>query len=183
MALPETQVAEIVKLLDQEIDAHQIAERLKVPFRNVVALKAAQVRIKNQKRIEEESSVDAAVEQTFALESDMQDALRENIEQLEAGLTIIDDGKEKKVASGFIDITAKDKQGTMVVIELKAGTAEHKAIAQLLSYMGDLLPEAKQVRGVLVAGDFTDRAISAARAVPNVSLRKYVFKFSFQAIR
>ena len=85
--------------------------------------------------------------------------------------------------SGFIDITAEDKQGATVVIELKAGTAEHKAIAQVLSYMGDLVSEAKQVRGILVAGGFTDRAISAARAVPNLSLRKYAFKFSFQAIK
>jgi RecB family endonuclease NucS len=183
MVLPESQTAEVKKLLDDGRDAHEVAESLGVPFRTVVAIKAAQARIRNLERSESETLVDEAIEQTFALESDMQDALRSNIEQLEAGLEIVDDGKEKKVPSGFIDITAEDKQGATVVIELKAGTAEHKAIAQVLSYMGDLVSEAKQVRGILVAGGFTDRAISAARAVPNLSLRKYAFKFSFQAIK
>jgi RecB family endonuclease NucS len=43
----------------------------------------------------------------------------------------------KKVAAGFIDIMAEDKQGATVVIELKAGIADYNAVAQLLSYMGD----------------------------------------------
>jgi endonuclease len=60
---------------------------------------------------DEEALVDEAIERRFALERDLQQALRQNIEQLEAGLTITDDGKEKKVASGSIDITVKDRQG------------------------------------------------------------------------
>jgi RecB family endonuclease NucS len=183
MPLSESQAAEVVKLLEDGRDAHEIAENLGVPFRNVVAIKAAQKRLKNQARTETEELVDEAVEQTFALESDMQDALRSNIAQLEAGLKIVDGGKEKKVASGFIDITAEDKQGATVVIELKAGTAEHKAIAQLLSYMGDVMTDSKPVRGILIAGDFTTRALSAARAVPNIALRKYTFHFSFETAK
>jgi RecB family endonuclease NucS len=46
-------------------------------------------------------------------------ALRANIDQLEPGLTVIDGGNERKVASGFIDITARDRSGATVVIELK----------------------------------------------------------------
>jgi RecB family endonuclease NucS len=119
----------------------------------------------------------------FGLESDLQEALRANIGQLEAEMKVIDGGKEKTVASGRIDITAEDKQGNTVVIELKAGSADHKAIGQLLSYMGDLIEDGKQVRGILIAGDFSPRAIAAARAVPGIALRQYAFQFSFQAVK
>ena len=54
------------------------------------------------------------------MERDLQAVLRIAIEQLEPGLTIIDDGAERSVESGFIDITARDASNT-VVIELKAG--------------------------------------------------------------
>lgn len=108
--------------------------------------------------------------------------LRANIGQLERGLKIADGGKEKMVPSGRIDITAEDQKGSTVIIELKAGTADRDAIGQLLSYIGDMATDAKQVRGILVAGDFTSRAVSAARAVPTIALKKYNFRFSFNAV-
>src|SRR5437764_1570091 len=75
--------------------------------------------------------------QRIGLERDMQAALRLGIDQLENGLSIVDEGAEKSVDSGFIDITAKDINATTVVIELKTGVAGQKAVAQILSYMGD----------------------------------------------
>jgi hypothetical protein len=42
---------------------------------------------------------------------------------------------------------------------------------------------ANQVRGMLVAGDFAQRAISTARATPNIVLRKYAFQFSFEPVK
>ena len=106
-----------------------------------------------------------------------------NIEQLEAGLSIIDEGKERSVDSGFIDITASDVNGKTVVIELKTGVAGQKAVAQILSYMGDILitVESGDTRGILVAGDFDDKAISASRVVPNLILKKYKIEFSFES--
>jgi hypothetical protein len=52
------------------------------------------------------SSVAEEVGQRIGLERDLQAALRIEIEQLEPGLTVIDDGAERSVDSGFIDITA-----------------------------------------------------------------------------
>lgn len=119
--------------------------------------------------------------QRFSLERDMQAALRKEIAQLEAGLTIADDGAERSVDSGFIDITARDASGATVVIELKAGVAGQRAIAQILSYMGDVTieEEGKKVRGILVASDFDAKAKAAARMVPNLLLRKYAVRFMF----
>jgi hypothetical protein len=38
------------------------------------------------------------------------------------------------------------------------------------------------VRGILVAKDFTPRAIAAARIVPGLQLRKYNFRFAFEIV-
>jgi RecB family endonuclease NucS len=111
----------------------------------------------------------------------MQAALRIEIGQLEPGLVIIDDGAERSVDSGFIDITARDVDGATVVIELKAGAAGQRAIAQILTYMGDVAAEDDnmKVRGILVASEFDSRAKAAARMVPNLVLRKYSVRFTF----
>jgi hypothetical protein len=128
--------------------------------------------------------VDDAVETTFGFERELQEALRRNIEQLERGFTIIDGGNERKVASGFIDITARDRSGATVVIELKkAGVSDRNAIGQILGYMGNLMEEGSQsVRGILVAGEFSPAIIAAAKVVPNLRLLRYTFRFSFDII-
>ena len=122
--------------------------------------------------------------QLVGLERDLQSALRRAIEQLEPGLEIIDDGAERSVASGFIDITARDARGAIVVVELKTGTARQGAVAQVLSYMGDIAEEEpdQTVRGLLVSGDFDKKARSAARVLPNdvLSLRSYRVRFEFE---
>jgi hypothetical protein len=125
--------------------------------------------------------VEEEVGQRIGLERDMQAALRIEINQLEQGLTIIDDGAERYVDSGFIDITARDASGTTVVIELKAGPAGQRAVAQILSYMGDIAAEEEsgQVRGILVASSFDAKAKSAARMVSSLILRKYSVRFLF----
>jgi hypothetical protein len=120
---------------------------------------------------------------TFGLEKDLQAALRSNIEQLEPGLSIIDGGTERSTRAGRIDIASKDSQGNIVVIELKAGRASSDVIAQVLSYMSTVAEtEENPVRGMIVAGDFSERVILAAKAVPNLSLVKYSFQFSFKRI-
>jgi len=114
-------------------------------------------------------------------ERQMQQALRLNIGQLEANMQADDDGVERRVESGFIDITARDATGRLVVIELKTGVAGQRAVAQILSYMGDVAAEedTAEIRGMLVAFDFDHKAKAAAKIVPSLELVKYGFKFEF----
>lgn len=121
--------------------------------------------------------------QRLSLERDMQVALRDNIASLEPGLVIIDDGAERAVTSGFIDILARDATGALVVIELKAGKTDARVIGQTLGYMGDILTEedGAAVRGIVVAHEFDQRTVSAARAVPNLRLMRYAISFTFAA--
>jgi hypothetical protein len=48
--------------------------------------------------------------------------------------------------------------------------------------MRDLMEGAASVRGILVAGDFTPRAVAAVRATPNLRLVRYAFRFSFETV-
>ena len=117
----------------------------------------------------------------FGLERDLEAALKTNLHQLEPGLVF--SGTQKRVAAGRLDIAAIDSKGHIVVIELKAGTAQPESITQLLAYMGTVdNPEGKPVRGILVARDFHTRVKYAARALPNVALRSYSFTFSFSDV-
>lgn len=116
----------------------------------------------------------------FSLERDLQRALRGAITQLERGLRVTDGGVEHSVPSGRIDILAEDASGQVVVIELKAQTATRESVAQVLAYMGDLAQtQGTPPRGFLVAPDFDPRALSAARMVPSLHLRRYGFSFTF----
>lgn len=119
------------------------------------------------------------------MESEMQSALRRVISLLEEGLEIIDGGREKSVECGRIDITAKDKNGALVVVELKTGIAGASAVGQIMGYMGDLKAENpdKKVRGILVACDFDSKARSAARLLDNLSLHHYRVNFEFPLLR
>lgn len=125
--------------------------------------------------------IDEAVGKTFALERDLQLALRNNLADLESGLAIADGGTERRVESGFIDILARDADGLLTVIELKADTARPEAIAQILGYMGCLAEETgENVRGILVAADHHPRVKHAVRAVPTLLLKRYRYRFEFE---
>jgi hypothetical protein len=106
-------------------------------------------------------------------ERKLQLAVRGSLGKLEPGLVAIDGGRE----DGFRDITAKDRAGKTVVIELKAGMAGKDAVAQLLVYMGEVkaAQNPSGLRGILVACDFQATAKAAASVVPNISLKRYNF--------
>jgi RecB family endonuclease NucS len=53
-------------------------------------------------------------------------------------------------------------------------------LTQVLAYMGTISQDKKStVRGILVAQDFHQRVIFAARTVPDIQLKQYSFRFLF----
>jgi hypothetical protein len=182
MAATDEQKTKIVSLVKEgKLDYRQIAQKIGVSPGTVASVKA-HMTMGSYGEGPEIEKIAEAIDATFGLERDLQLALRKHIDQLEPGLKIADEGKEQIVESGRIDITAKDANGTTVVIELKAGPADRETVAQVLAYMGDMMVTKKSVRGILVAGEFPARTVAAARAVPNLQLKKYSFRFSFESV-
>jgi hypothetical protein len=142
------------------------------------------IEIINEEIENSEDLVDELTEISFGLEKDLQTALRKNIISLGADLKIIDGGNERTTVAGRIDITAKDKNDTTVVIELKAGMAKPEVIAQTLSYMTALKREGHtSIRGIIIANSFQDRVKLAAEAIDNLELVEYAFQFTFKTIK
>lgn len=127
----------------------------------------------------ESDSDEPTSEQGFALESDLRDYLAYNLGVIEPGLHLFEDGQhngvEYPVEAGFIDILAKDQNGTFVVIELKLSEGRNKTIGQILYYMGWVDEHLGQgpCRGIIIARDISDDLRVAATRVPGISLYRY----------
>lgn len=107
-------------------------------------------------------------------EKELKKLLRAQLEKIEPGLVADDDGRERAVPTGRIDITARDAQGHFVVIELKVGPCPPGAIEQVLGYSNDLEEETgTRCRAVLVASEFSDRQRAAAKRARDINLLTY----------
>lgn len=80
----------------------------------------------------------------------------ENPEIIEEGFKPI--VQEKSISSGVIDMLGKDKDGNLVILELKRRRASLDAVSQLKRYVDTLKEETKNLRGILVAPSITENA-------------------------
>ncbi len=131
-----------------------------------------------------ETEVEESIEASLSLEKDLHSYLAAKIQDIESGLKLVEGGVEFQTEAGRIDLLAKDIDDRMVVIELKAGRAKDSALGQRLGYMGGLsstqIGAGKSIRGVLIASNFDDRVVFAARGLPSVKLVNYQLSFDFR---
>lgn len=86
----------------------------------------------------------------YASEEDMHKAILLKPSLLEEGFKPI--SYEKKVEPGFVDVYGVDKDGKLVVVEVKRKTAGKEAVLQLARYIEAIKEKAnRELRGVLVA--------------------------------
>ena len=177
--------AQALELLADGLPTEEISRRLGLSKQTVAAYRAHVTMgtyAERAETLEVLEETEDARNLKFGLERDMQQALRSHIDQLDPDLRIVDEGKERHVSAGFIDILAEDQSGLLVAIELKSGEAPDSAITQLLSYIGSLQEETKQqVRGILVAREFSTRVRYAARAA-GIQLVAYGYNFTFSTV-
>lgn len=93
----------------------------------------------------------------YASEEDMKRAILMMPSLIEDGFKPI--SYEKKVEPGFIDVYGVDKDGCMVVVEIKRRTAGKEAVLQLAKYIESLKASVnRKVRGILVAPQISREA-------------------------
>lgn len=131
-----------------------------------------------------ESEVEESIEASLSLERDLHSYLARAVHEIEKGLVLQSDGIEYQIDAGRVDLLAKDDNGQLVVIELKAGIAKDAALGQLLGYIGCISENNDEavVRGILIASDFDKRVVYAAKALPQIKLVKYKVAFQLQEI-
>ena len=96
------------------------------------------------------SLVDSGQFLLYASEEDMQKAILLKPSLLEEGFKPI--SYEKKVEPGFVDVYGMDKDGKLVVVEIKRKTAGKEAVLQLAKYIDAIRSRAdREVRGILAA--------------------------------
>ena len=83
---------------------------------------------------------------------------------------------------GRLDLLCEDKEGALVVVELKRFKAGSSIIDQIQRYMGWVMEhrakEGQKVRGIIVVGTKDTALEYAARANPNITVK--VFTISFE---
>lgn len=86
----------------------------------------------------------------YASEEDMHKAILAKPSLVEEGFKLI--SYEKKVEPGFVDVYGVDREGRLVVVEVKRKTASKEAALQLARYIDAVRHKAdRKVRGILVA--------------------------------
>jgi len=130
-----------VQVKDEKLDVHGIRQKPResvlVTFENVYLA----------------SSLNLSDSGDFLLhasEDDMHRAILLKPELLEEGFKPI--SWEKKVEPGFVDIYGEDKNGKLVIVEVKRKTASKEAALQLAKYIEPIKAKVnREVRAVLVA--------------------------------
>ena len=78
-----------------------------------------------------ETEVEESIEASVSLERDLHSYLAARVSEIEPGLTLVENGIEYSTEAGRIDLLAKDTNGHLVVVELKAGRGRDSALGQL----------------------------------------------------
>ena len=130
-----------VQVRDGELEVHGVRQKpresVKVAFSNVYMASALNLS-------------DAGDFLLYASEDDMHRAILLKPSLLEEGFKPI--SWEKKVEPGFVDIYGEDKNGKLVIVEVKRKTASKEAALQLAKYIEPIKTKVnRDIRAVLVA--------------------------------
>lgn len=130
---------------------------------------------------EEDVGEASAASSEFLLEQDLQRYLAENLDCIEPGLRLYEQdgvrGIEFDAGGRRIDILAEDRQGALVVIELKVSKGYDRVVGQLLRYMNwvhrELADPGQRVRGLIVCRAISEDLRLACASIPDVELLEY----------
>lgn len=102
--------------------------------------------------------VDKSELQIKGHEVDIHEAIENNPDIVEEGLTVIE--RERETPAGFIDVFCRDKDNDYVVIEVKRNP-DYNTVLQLQRYVDEIDKEfSGNIRGILVAPKMTDKILT-----------------------
>jgi len=117
----------------------------------------------------------------FSYEKDLKNAMIFQISDLFPDYKIYgieNEGVEYLIEGKRIDILLEKNDGSLLVIELKSGTADFRVFGQISMYLGLLLdrfPD-KSTRGCIIAGEIDSSLKSAVRTSDKIDLMTYSMK-------
>jgi len=118
---------------------------------------------------------------SVSLEKDLRNYLAKNPSVIEAGLKLIEGGKEFNTKrAGIIDLLCKDKDRNYVVVELKKGRSGDIVAGQTLRYIGWVLMNFKtnKVRGIIIVNEEDEKLNFAIIPVKDfIQIKYYQVKF------
>jgi len=107
---------------------------------------------------EKTNSNNELVEVKERLERSLCSVLRNDLNAIEKGLKINDNGFERETKAGLINITASDNLNRPVAIKVCAFDAKEEDVIQILALIGALKEEEGcEVRGILVTSGFSEK--------------------------
>ena len=117
----------------------------------------------------------------FLLERDLQQYLAENLACIEPGMHLYEEegvrGIEFDAGGRRIDILARDRQGSLVVLELKVSKGYDRVVGQLLRYMNwvrkELAEPGQRVRGIIICRTMSEDLRLACAGIGDVELLEY----------
>jgi hypothetical protein len=129
----------------------------------------------------------------FALEAHLRDYLTKNlgsIAEISNTLSLYESedgrsGVEFQTDVGPIDVLARDQEGNLYILELKLSRGPDSALGQIQRYMGWIrkhLADGKEVYGVIIAAEMSEKLRYAVTCAPNVRLLSYKLKFEVQPV-
>lgn len=99
------------------------------------------------------------------IEKKIEDFYVELLGEIEEGLALLgedsQEGRQYSTPIGRIDLLCKDPAGDYVIVEIKVGEAKDSVFGQILRYIGWIkrdLGQSKNVRGIILAGEFPEKA-------------------------
>lgn len=126
----------------------------------------------------------------FLLERDLQLYLAKHLERIEPGLKLYEDdgtsGLEVDAGGRRIDILATDKDGGLVVLELKVSRGYDRVIGQLLRYVNwvrqNIAEPGQRVRGMIVCRTMSPDLRLACASIPDIELFEYQLSVTVSAV-
>ena len=153
-------------------------------FVNLYGKWAEESRDEDDALADDEETIEELEEAKFNRESELSEFLAKNLHTVEPGLRLIQKEYVIPESGRRIDILCEDKDGTPVILELKADRGHERVIGQAAFYqqMVKRLHGASRVRVIIIAREISEELKIGAMALSDVELCEYQLSMSLNRV-